>query len=44
MLAAVKNMAEKESPSGVMLIVLATFISSSEKVEELQVVNCWWFQ
>ena len=35
MLAAVKNMAEKESSSGVMLLVLTTFISSNEKVVEL---------
>ena len=32
MLAAGKKMAEKESSSGVMFIVLAKFISSSEKV------------
>ena len=35
MLAAVKNMAEKESSSGVMLIVQAKFVNSSEKLLEL---------
>ena len=30
MLAAVKNMAEKESSSGVMLLVLATFIRTNK--------------